>query len=123
MSLFSKASYLKGASVTVYVKTETGKDAFNHPVYATVGETVDNVLIGSPSDQEILDVLNLTGRKVSYVLGIPKGDTHDWTDVKVTFFGKEFRTIGEPTEGLEGMIPLEWNKKVRCERINGQSGD
>ena len=72
MSLFSKASYLKGASVTVYAKTEVGKDAFNHPVYETVGETVENVLIGSPSDQEILDVLNLTGRKVSYVPGIPR---------------------------------------------------
>ena len=69
------------------------------------------------SDQEIIDVLNLTGRKLNYVLGIPKGDGHDWTNRKVAFFGKEFQTIGEPTEGLEGLTPLEWNRKVRCERI------
>lgn len=121
--MFSKAMFLKGTTVILYNKTEVGRDSINNPVFETASEEVENVLIGSPGEQEIVDVLNLTGRKVSYVLGIPKGDTHDWTDKKVTFFGKEFRTIGEPTEGLEGMIPMEWNRRVRCERINGESTD
>ena len=123
MTLISKASHLKGITIQLYEKAQTGTNAFNNPIYVETATNVDNVLVGSPTDQEVLDVLNLTGRKVSYVLGIPKGDTHDWTDRKVTFFGKTFRTIGEPTEGIEGLIPLEWNKKVRCERINGESGD
>ena len=116
--MISKAAVIKGTTVTLYERTELGKDELNRPVYEETPVEVENVLIGNPSDQEIIDVLNLTGRRLSYVLGIPKGDTHEWTDRKVTFFGKEFRTIGEPTEGIEGMIPLEWNKKVRCERVN-----
>lgn len=119
MSLINKASYMKGITVTLHTEVENGKDALNRTVYRQEEETVDNVLVGSPSEQEITDVLNLTGRKVTYVLGIPKGDTHDWTDKEVTFFGETFRTIGTPVQGIDAMIPMEWNRKVRCERING----
>lgn len=118
MTMINKAATIKGTTVTLYERTEAGKDDLNRPVYEETPVEVENVLIGQPSDQEIVDVLNLTGRRLSYVLGIPKGDGHDWTNRKVSFFGKEFQTIGEPTEGLEGLIPLEWNRKVRCERIN-----
>ena len=119
MATVNKAVHLRGTTVTIYERTELGKDELNRPVYEETPVEVSNVLIGNPDEQEIIDVLNLTGRKVTYVLGIPKGDAHDWTDRKVTFFGKEFRTIGDAIEGIEEMIPLEWNRKVRCERING----
>jgi len=35
----------------------------------------------------------------------------------VDFFGERFRVIGKPTKGLEHLIPLRWNMKVRVERI------
>ena len=41
---------------------------------------------------------------------------HDWTDTKVEFFGKTWKTVGEPVEGIEENIPLRWNKKVVVER-------
>ncbi len=119
MSLISKASRLKGMTVTLHTEIEDGRDELNRPRYRTVPIYVDNVLVGSPSEQEITDVLNLTGRKVVYVLAVPKGDTNDWTDKTVEFFGETFRTIGAPSQGMDSLIPLEWNKKVRCERING----
>jgi hypothetical protein len=34
----------------------------------------------------------------------------------VEFFGQRFRTIGFPTQGIEELIPLAWNKKVKVER-------
>jgi hypothetical protein len=34
----------------------------------------------------------------------------------VEFFGEKFRTIGAPTQGIEDMIPLSWNKKVKVVR-------
>lgn len=119
MSLISKAVHLKGRTVKLYSEVENGKDELNRPTYREVPIYVDNVLIGSPSEQEITDILNLTGRRAVYVLGIPKEDEHDWTDKKVEFFGERFRTIGAPAQGMEELIPMEWNKKVRCERING----
>ena len=108
---------MTGVSIVLYNKTETGLDDFNHPIYSETAETIENVLIGEPSTQEIIDTLNLTGRKLAYTLAIPKGDTHIWEDRNVEFFGEVFHTIGSPTQGIDHLIPLAWNKKVKVERI------
>ena len=105
-----------GVTITLYNKTQTGVDGFNRPVYTETAIQVDNVLIGEPSTQDIVDELNLTGKKLAYTLAVPKGDTNEWTDRKVSFFGKTFRTFGEVTQGIEDLIPLAWNKKVKVER-------
>lgn len=107
---------IRGITVTLYDKTKTGVDAFNRPIYTESEVQIDNVLVGEPSSEEITDTLNLTGKHLAYTLGIPKGDTHTWTDRKVGFFGGLFKVIGEPTQGIEENIPLLWNKKVRVER-------
>ena len=60
-----------------------------------------------------LGQIQLTGRRLAYTLAIPKGDTHDWEDAKVEFFGQSFRTCGGVVQGIESMIPLCWNKKVQ----------
>ncbi len=119
MGTINTAAWLKGITVVLYEKTQTGTDAFNRPIYAETATNVENVLVGQPSEQEILETLELTGRRAVYTMGLPKGDSHDWTDKKVRFFGQDFRVIGAPVEGIEAMIPLEWNRKVRCERIDG----
>ena len=107
---------MKGIPIILYNKTVIGRDAFNKPIYEEVPETVENILIEAISSTEVLETLSLTGRQAIYRLGIPKGDQHDWVDKKVHFFGQDFRTIGIPIEGIEEMIPLEWNKKVTVER-------
>lgn len=107
---------MRGIEITLYDKTQTGVDAFGHPIYEDAEITVDNVLIGEPATEEVIDILNLTGKHLAYTLAIPKGDTHVWTDRKVSFFGETFKTIGAPTQGIDDLIPLCWNKKVRVER-------
>lgn len=107
---------LHGVTITLFERVQSGTDPFNRPVYTETAVPVENVLIGEPSTQDIVDVLNLTGKKLAYTLAIPKGDAHEWTNRTVEFFGERFRTIGEPTQGIEGLIPLEWNKKVKVER-------
>lgn len=107
---------MRGITVTLYNRTSDSTDEFNRPIYTETAIAVDNVLVGQPTTDEITDTLNLTGKKLAYVLAIPKGDTHTWTDRTVEFFGEKFRTIGEPTMGIEHLIPLSWNKKVRVER-------
>lgn len=107
---------MKGVNVILYDRVVTGHDALNHPVYAETAQTVENVLIAPMSTNEILENYNLTGRKAVYQLAIPKGDAHDWTAGKrVDFFGKSWRIIDIPEEGIEDLIPLSWNKKVRVE--------
>ena len=107
---------MRGVTITLYNKVQTGVDAFNRPVYEDVATTVDNVLIGEPTTEDVINELNLTGKHLAYTLAIPKGDTHEWNDRKVEFFGEVFHTDGEPTQGIEHLIPLSWNKKVKVER-------
>lgn len=107
---------LKGIDVILYEKTKTGEDRFHDPIYEERPVTVHNVLVGQPTAEEITTELQLTGRRIAYTLAIPKGDTHDWDNVRVAFFGKTFRTCGGVVQGIEALIPLRWNKKVQVER-------
>lgn len=107
---------MRGVTVYLHVKTESDTDAFGAPVYVDEVIPVDNVLIGEPTTDQAIQELNLYGKRLAYVLAIPKGDEHVWTDTEVEFFGEKFRTYGEPTQGIEDLIPLSWNKKVRVER-------
>lgn len=107
---------ITGRTVVLLEKQQTGVDAFNRPTYAEIPVEVENVLIAPLSDQEVLETLNLTGRKAVYQLGIPKGDAHDWENQRVQFFGQTWQVIGIPTEGQSELIPLFWNKKVKVER-------
>lgn len=112
---------IHGIPVTLYETTATGTNALNETVYTTQPTTVYNVVVGKPTEQEILDTLNLTGRKATFTFCIPKGDTHDWCNARVDFVlngvTRRCRTIGEPIEYIEDMVPLSWNKTVRCETL------
>lgn len=108
---------MRGITVTLYEQTQSGTDALNHPTYTTVPVAVENVIVAPMSTAEVLEAYNLTGRRAEFQLGIPKGDTHDWkAGYKVSFFGKDWRIIAMPEEGIENLIPLSWNKKVKVER-------
>lgn len=107
---------IHGMTVTLWNKTQTGSNAFGEPVYTWASKEVENVLVSTPSAQEVTDTLNLTGRKIEYILGIPKGNTDEWENQIVEFFGHKFLTFGIPEQGIEANIPLAWHKKVRVER-------
>lgn len=109
---------LKGIDIILHEKRITGKDAFNRPIEKDSDVTVENVLVApiGQSGEEILSELSMDGKKARYQLAIPKGDTHDWEDKTVTFFGETWRTVGYSTIGIEALIPLGWNRKVVVER-------
>ena len=108
---------MKGITITLYNRIQTGIDALNHPVYAETPVLVDNVLVAPISALEATEMYNMTGRRAEYQLAIPKGDAHDWTaGKKVSFFGKDWRIIAMDEEGIEKLIPLSWNKKIKVER-------
>lgn len=104
---------MTGVAVVLYERTQTGTDAFNDPVYALTPVTVQNVLVGQPTTDEITSSIDLYGKKIEYMLGIPKGDTHDWENTTVEIFGQTFQTFGATIQGIEANIPTPWHKKVR----------
>ena len=107
---------IEGISVTLISKVANGVDDFNCPVYDRVETIVDNVLVVPASSDDVISSQSMYGKKAVYTLGIPKSDTHDWTDCEVKFFGQTWRSIGFPLEGIAANIPLDWNKKVMVER-------
>lgn len=107
---------LKGITVTLISKQQTGTDPFGSPIYSDVEVNVDNVLVAPTSSDDVVNQQSLTGRKAVYTLAIPKGNTHNWENVEVLFFNQRWKTFGIPTEGVDELIPLSWNKKVMVER-------
>ena len=107
---------LKGITVILINKTQTGTDPFGTPIYSDVETEVENVLVAPTSSDDVVNQLSLTGRKAVYTLAIPKGDENVWENAEVRFFDERWRVFGIPTQGIEAMIPLAWNKKVTVER-------
>ena len=110
---------IKGITVTLYEQTQTGADAFGVPIYTEKPVQVENVLVGEPSTDDIATSTALYQKQIHYMLGIPKGDTHDWKDKVVTWsdaYGlHRVKTFGFPITGVEANIPGPWHMKVRCE--------
>lgn len=108
---------LKGVTVTLIDKVKTGEDDFGAPMYDDVEVPIDNVLIEPTSATDVISELSLTGKTAVYTLAIPKGDAHLWEDKEVRFFDQRWHVFGIPLEGIEALIPLDWNKKVTVERF------
>ena len=110
------ACLIEGITVTLYEKVQIGKDAMKAPIYEEKPVKVENVLVGSPESSDIVSDMQLYGKRAAYELCIPKGDTHNWEDARVEFFGQTWKTFGFPQQYMEHMVPLDWNKKVKVER-------
>lgn len=115
---------IQGQTVTLYEQTQTRSDPFGAPVYEEAAVEVDNVLIGEPTTDDITTSTQVYGKVIRYMLGIPKGDNHDWQDKKVSWvdaYGRTYtaKTFGFPITGIEANIPGPWHMKVRCEEYDG----
>ena len=110
---------IQGISVTLTERTRTGVNEINEPVYEETEVTVDNFLVGSPKTDEIDDALKLYGKQLAYTLYLPKGDSHNWENAAVTFYGRAFQTFGLPMMLIEENIPeaVLWNTRIRVEAV------
>lgn len=107
---------LKGITVTLINKKKIGVDPFGKDIFEDVEINVENVLIAPTLSDDIVNAQDLEGRKAVYTLAIPKGDTNIWENQEVRFFGERWKTFGKVIQGLEHLMPLDWNKKVMVER-------
>lgn len=107
---------MKGMTVQLVVGTVTSYDPLGNPIEEEELVDVDDVLVGQPTTDDITNTIQLYGKQIHYVLGIPKGDTHNWTDAKVYIWGEPYRTIGYPQTGIQDNIPLRWGSNVKVER-------
>lgn len=106
---------MRGITVTLINRVQVGVDVLNNPIYDYVETDVDNVLVAPTTTDDVVDPTSLEGKKMAYTLGIPKGDTHNWENCQVRFFGRTFKSYGYPIEGIESLVPTNWHKKVLVE--------
>ena len=114
---------MRGVTVTLWERTKTSSvDEFGAPTYTETATTVGNVLIGEPTSEDITTSTDLYGKRIRWMLGIPKGDTHDWRDSRIDWtdaYGvtHNLRSFGFPITGVEALIPTPRHMKVRVEEI------
>lgn len=109
---------IKGVPIILCKKEKVGTDPFNQPIYKEKEIIVENVLIAPSTTDDIVTSTDLVGKKAVYTLAIPKGDTNDWENQRVKFFGNTWLVFGFTLQGIEENIPLQWNKKVMVERYD-----
>ena len=107
---------MKGTTVKVLQKTVTGQNEMHEDIVTEKWIDVPDVLVGQPTTDDITSTLQLYGKRIEYVLGIPKGDANDWVDTEVEIWGEKYKTIGYPMTGESENIPLRWGKNVKVER-------
>ena len=107
---------IKGETVILIETNKIGVDDFGADVFEEQETEVQDVVIGNPSTDDAITDLNLYGKHIVFVLGIPKGDTHDWKDKTVIIRGDKFKTYGFPLTQTDANVPGKWNTQVKVER-------
>lgn len=107
---------MKTMTVQLAVKTEGAPDPFGMPTETEELIDIPGCLVGQPSTDDIAQTMEMYGKKIAYVVGVPKGDEHSWVDTDVIIWGERYRTIGYPETGIQGNIPLKWGQNVKVER-------
>ena len=107
---------IKGITITLYERKQTGVDGAHRPIYEEIPVKVDNVIVYPTTSDDIVSTTELEGKKAVYTLCIPKGDTHVWEDSVVEFFGNKYKSFGFTQQYEEELLPLSWNKKVLVKR-------
>lgn len=107
---------MKTVTVQLVKKTKTDTDPFGAPVVKEEIIDIPGCLVGQPSSDEITQTMQLYGKQIAYVVGVPKGDDNSWIDTDVIIWGERFRTIGFPQTGILENVPLSWGKNVKVER-------
>lgn len=113
---------MRGVTVTLKQKTQSGTDALGQPIYTTTDVNISDVLVGKPESSDVENALTMYGKRIAYTLAIPKGDTHVWYKSQVTLpapWSSTFNVIGDVVETIDANTPTRWNRIVQLERIDG----
>lgn len=112
---------MRGVSVNLIQRTSTGTDILGNQVWSEDPVTVENVLVGQPTTDDIVTTTQIHGKRLEYWIGIPKGDEHNWENALVEFFGQRFETFGHVEKGIDALVPTAWNAKIRCARYDEEA--
>ena len=114
---------MKGETVTVLRRIQSGVDEGNNPVYEWERETVGNVLVDSPNTENGKDSNRPDGMRVDAVFRFPRDYAGGPLDgCKIIIRGDEahpYHVVGHPVPLDGGMTPTAWNMSVEATYSEG----
>ena len=112
---------LRGETVVVSYREQTGVDAFHSPVYKDVEMDVDNVLVEPGEAADVIESVRPDGTEVNYTLRFPKTfkEASKLENGKVKVRGQVIKIIGHPDYLDPEMCPTDWNMTVKVGKTNG----
>ncbi|KFI50572.1 hypothetical protein [Bifidobacterium callitrichos] len=114
---------MRGETITVIRRVQSGVDEGNNPVYEEQRETVPNVLVDSPDSTDAGDSNRPDGMRVDAVFRFPRDYTGDPLDgCRIILRGDEahpYHVVGHPLPLDGGMQPTKWNMSVEATYTEG----
>ena len=111
---------LKGETVTIYTPT-IAYNAAKDEIAEYTPTTVDNVLFGMPSTEQIDEAMRLYGVRAQHTLGIPKTYAASLRGCYAirSRDGAKFWIAGDPQPLPPEICPTPWNREAIAGWVDG----
>ena len=110
---------MKGETVTVTTRVQSGTDPGGDATYTTSTSSVDDVLVAPGSQSNAVDNIRPDGIEVALTLYFPRTFTGTLRGAIITVRGEDYKVIGDPIPYNGGLTPTRWNLVAECERGDG----
>lgn len=111
---------MRGETVIVRRKSETGTDPGGNPITETTEEAVENVLTSPGPRDDVDDSQRPEGVTVAWTLHMPKLFTGSLRGAEIKVRDDEFRrVVGSPQRYMSSLTPGPWNMPVELEGTEG----
>ena len=111
---------IRGETVTIYTPAVT-YDENKDEVAEYTPATVENVLFGMPTTEQIDEAMRLYSVRAQYTLGIPKAYTASLRGCKVfrPRDGETYVIAGDPHPLPNEICPTSWNREAIAGWVDG----
>lgn len=111
---------MKGESVTVISRVETGRDPGNAPIYGDVETIVDDVLVAPGPRSDVIESNRPEGVKIAWTLHFPKTFSGSLRGARISVRGqKALSVVGDPQPYTAANTPTRWWMPVELEAVEG----
>lgn len=111
---------IRGETVVVERRVETGRDPGNNPVYEWVPEQVTGVLVAPGARADVDASIRPDGKRIRWNLHFPKGYPATLAGARISVRGQDARpVVGDPQHYTEANTPGRWSMPVELEDVDG----
>lgn len=110
---------MRGETVCVHARVQTGTDDLNDAVWEDVELEVDNVLVAPGASQDVVSSMRPDGVQVRYTLYFPKTFDGRLEHCSIDVRGERLDVVGSPRRFDKVNCPTEWWMVVEVACTNG----